>query len=224
MCLHRFARVGTAVGLLSLAVLGASAAKASGGPLVPPLDPFHAAVRAGRLGQVVGRAYEESLTPGGPDQPLGGVQVALVPFSAGLQDELDRLKERARTSMAAYRAAVPSIQRALEAYMEAVRAAGGADLLRTGVADAGGTFRFDRVPVGRWMLVARQSLLPRRVSSARQRQGQPGRDFVLGPAVTAHATVRIWRSLPDLSSEPATVVDLTDRNVWYTGVQEETAP
>jgi hypothetical protein len=192
-------------------------------PHVPQLDPFHEAARSGRIGQVVGRAYEEPRTPAGPDQPLAGVEVALVPFSEALQEEMDRVKEQARSSMAAYRGAVPRIQQVLEAYVKALREAGATDLLVAGVADAQGTFRFEKVPAGRWMLVARHSHPGRQVSVSRRQPIHASRTFVLSPAVTGHSVVRVWRGVLELGNEPATVA-LTDRNVWYTGVLEETAP
>ncbi len=218
------ASAGTAGWVVALMALMVSVARAWGSPQAPPLEPYHAGARSGRVSQVVGRIYEERRTPGGPDQPVSGVQVTLVPFSESLLIELDKAKEHGRASMAAYRRAAPRIQEILEAYLKALRDAGGTDLMRVSVADATGEFRFGEVPAGRWMLVARHSPPVVRVSKSRQGPVDPRGTFVSGPSITGSAIVHVWLALQDLSDERVVSVELTDRNLWYTGVVEETAP
>jgi hypothetical protein len=138
--------------------------------------------------------------------------------------ELDRRKELARSSMAAYREAGPGIEKLLGAYVKALGRAGADSLALSTEVASDGTFRFDAVPQGPWLLVARQSLPGRRVHASRRPRIDPRQPFVQGPIITSHSVVSFWLIPEEVRAGIPLTVELTDRNIWHTGVLEETSP
>jgi hypothetical protein len=199
-----------------LLLLGTVAAKAAG---PPPLDGYLAAAERGDAGAVAGRAYTERRTPDGPDTPIPNLAVALVPDSAALIAEVEEVKGHARDSMHAYRTAASQVTGALATYARAVYDVGGGGLAPVSLTGADGQFTFSGVPAGEWLLVATHEV------TAPIRPPKPRRDdtakFALPPSLVGYRTVTLWILPVTVTGRGTTTMDVTDRNVWFTGVIEE---
>lgn len=200
-------------GLLVAAVVGADAS------ILPPLDAYRLAVTRGELGSVTGRIYAERPRPSAPDTPLAGVAVTLVPHSEGLVAAVESVKANARNSMRDYRHAVTTMRDMREAYELALWNAGAAEFVRSEVTSTAGTFSITAVPAGRWLVLARRETADDR---SWRRPAVRERDvFLPGTELTGVRTVYLW--LVPVAVEAGRVVDveLTDRSVWFTGIEEE---
>lgn len=168
-------------------------------------------------GRLEGRAYEESRKPGVPHRPLQEVVVTLLPHSEALLQQLEAIRRGARESHDAFRAAMPRMLESQETHERAIRAAGGT-VVSTRVA-SDGSFVFDDLTAGTWILVARhEGIVPRdraHVSKSDRKM------YRLPPALESYRTVRLWLREVDVPAGVAgETVRLTDRNVWFTGVVE----
>src|SRR4030095_12271288 len=119
---------------------------------------YRAAAAAGSVGSVVGRGYEERRRPEGPDQPLAGAAVTLVPRSAEFLRKLEAVKETARNSVNDYRAAAPAIQRLKAAYEKELWESAAPDLVIGTVAGSDGRFSVESLPAGNWLLIVTRSV------------------------------------------------------------------
>lgn len=172
------------------------------------------------LGSVKGRAYEESRQRDAPDQPAAGTVVTVLPRSEAFLRELEEIKGRARTSIAAYRGSASAIRRARDAYERRLWEDGAADRVRATTVGADGTFTIDDLPLGAWLLVAiRSTVADTRAQPLAKRDAKR---FALGPRTVGYHTVSMWLVEFTISGGRAEVVELTDRNVWFTGVVEKT--
>jgi len=90
---------------------------------------YRAAAAAGAVGSVTGRVYEERRKPDGPDQPLAGAAVTLLPRSAQFLEKLEAAKRTSRNSMNDYRGAAPAIQTLKAAYEKELWESGAVDLV-----------------------------------------------------------------------------------------------
>lgn len=207
----RRAVVAAAVALLMLA--GRASA------LDVALAPYVEALRAGAVGGVEGRTFEERRRPQEPDRPLAGASVLLVPRSAELLETLEQLRARSRASVTAFTDAGPAILRARNAFELALWEAGASDLARTTAGDSEGRFQIAAVPAGAWVLVVTRTVrhqVPRQ-KVGRREQGP----FLLGPRVTGFHDVAVWLRELSVTRAETVVVELTDRNAWFNGVIEE---
>jgi hypothetical protein len=202
----------------SLLVL-ASIAAASGA--VVGVDAYRQAAAAGAVGTVAGHALEERRTAGGVERPLVGTVVTLVPHSPTLVARLEEIRARSRDSAKAYRASARAIRLAREAYEKEVWEAGAADLVRTSVVDAGGVFRLEDVPSGAWLLIATHSVS---IDKASPRATKRERE-TYAPALrlTGFNAVSIWVRAVTIFAGRVENVELLDRNVWFSGVEEQRA-
>jgi hypothetical protein len=203
------------IGALVALLLVVGAAEA----LDVPVESYRTASLTGVVGTVAGRIYEESRTPNGPVQPLGGTTVTLLPRSQALILELERLKEQSRRSSKDFIAAAPAMRKAQEAYERALLQAGAPDLSPRISVDADGAFRLTDVPAGAWLVVAWHSMpvdaaTPKR--SLRERQL-----YQLDKRVIGFQSVTVWLREVAVTRGETASLELTDRNEWFRGVIEE---
>ena len=181
--------------------------------------PYRTAAAAGAHGAVSGRAWQERRTPDGAEQPLGGTAVTLLPRSGALLARLEEIRARARDSETAYRTSATAIRRAREVYERELWNAGAADLVQTTVVDGTGAFSVADLPAGEWMLIATRSVFvdkPSPRSNPRERKTYLPRLRLIG-----YTAVSVWLRELTVAAGETRVVELSDRNVWFTGVEEE---
>lgn len=177
---------------------------------------------AGPLGAVSGRAREERRTPHGAEQPLAGTAVTLLPRSGVLLARLEEIRARARDSETLYRTSATSIRRAREAYEKELWNASAADLVRTTVVDGAGAFSVADLPAGEWMLVATRSVfVDKRAPAASPRERKT---FLPRPRLIGYNAVSVWLRELTVAAGQTRIVELSDRDVWFTGIEEERAP
>lgn len=205
----------TAALAAALLVVTASAALA----LDVDLKAYDDARRRGETATIAGRVYAERRRPNAPEVPLARAVVVALPRSEALLRRLDELRAHARDSATAYRDAATQMRVAREAYEREVWQAGAADLVRSTVVDADGRFELADLPAGRWMVWGTHS----EFVESRSPKGQPRERerFRLPPRLIGYYTERAWlREVETAPGAPATV-ELTDRNVWFSGVVED---
>ena len=183
------------------------------------LKGYTAAERAGAAVAVSGRAFAERRKPDGPETPLVGASVVAVPRSESLVRRLEQLREGARASAHAYRGAALLMQEARETYERELWDAGAPELVRNAVVDADGRFDLGQLPEGRWLILA---VWDRLVSAKGAKQDSRDRGTYLpAPRLTGYRSRLVWvREVVVSRADPA-ALELTDRNVWFTGVMEE---
>jgi hypothetical protein len=183
------------------------------------LAAYDEARRRGATGRLEGRLYAERPKPNAPDRPMAGATVVALPLSEDLVRRFQALRDGARDSANSYRDAASLMRQAREAYERELWEAGAAELVRTAVADGDGRFSFEDLPSGRWMLLASHGT-PMSVHSPKA-QARDRLRYRLPPRLVGYRAETIWlREVAVAPGAPASV-ELTDRNVWFTGVVEE---
>ena len=203
--------------LVALAVLVAVGSAAAGVDV--DLKPYAEAARTGAAAGVSGRAYAERPKPDAPDIPLAGASVVALPRSEALARRLEELRHGARSSAPAFRGAATLMQKARETYEQELWEAGAADLVKTAVADADGRFDLGPLPEGRWLILIAWEQF---VDTHAPRSGRKDREtYLRTPRLVGFRSRLMWlRDVAVSRAEPA-ALDLTDRNVWFTGVVED---
>ena len=205
---------GLAVGLMLAAALAAMA-----GDATTALAPYLRARDEGRTDAVSGEAFAEPRRPTGSPSPYGDVSVLLLPYSSDFEAELDRIRLGLRDSSLAYMEAVGRLRDARETYEQELLFAGGGELIRGEVSDAGGRFRFLEVPAGRWLMLAWRNT-PHQ-SSARRIPPRDQGTFVGNAVRTGYVAVEYWRQQLEVRPGEPINLRLNDRNIWATLVREE---
>lgn len=205
--------------VLAAALLFGSVAAASGADV--RVDAYRQAASAGAVGIVAGRAWEERRKPGGIEQPLVSTVVTLVPHSPALMARLEEIRTRSRDSVSAYRASARAIRLAREAYEKELWEVGAADLVRTSVVDATGNFKIQDLPRGAWLLIATRSVFVDR-ASPRVTKRERG-TYAPALRLMGFNAVSVWVRELTVSAGRTQEVELMDRNVWFTGLEEERA-
>jgi hypothetical protein len=185
------------------------------------LDRYRAARDRGAQGDVTGRVYDEPSRRNAPPRALAAAALVLLPLSAEHAAELDALKADARRSMERYRRTAAAVDSFLERYAAAVRSSGGADLIKRGSTDEEGTFRFERVPAGEWLLLARLEAPRQQVQRPRTVPRGPDQQFSGNLEHHGRTTVTYWWRVIDVRAGEAMTLELTDRNATLTAVREE---
>jgi hypothetical protein len=201
--------------LLAILLLAAGVAEA----LDVDLAPYREARRAGAVGQVAGRVLAEPTRPNVPGRPFVGTTVTLLPRSPSLLRTFESLKQGARDSVQAFRDAAPAMRKAREVYERELLEAGLPDLTPLLQVDADGTFRFEDVPAGAWVVLAWYSV-PNDVASARINP----KERALFPTLTrlrGFQSVVVWLREVSVAGGNTVSIELNDRNQWFHGVVEE---
>ena len=184
---------------------------------------YQAAARAGALGSVQGRAYEERRKPNAAEAPLDGTILLLLPRSETFLSTLDTIKQQARASLDRYRESAGAVRRAREAYETALLQRGGGDLARSLVVNPDGSFTVGEVPAGEWILVGAHTVFGKKAPLPNKEMARGSTDrFLPRTRLLSHSYVALWLQEVTVSPGGAATVELTDRNIWFTGVLEET--
>lgn len=217
--------------LTALAVVAATTALAQS--MDAPIDRYRGATGLDKLGTVRGRAFAERRTPSGSDSPLGGTVVTLAPRSDAWLSRLDTIKRSSRESVEAFRGAVPAVRRSWEAYEKALWEAGAGDLTQTVTVDGEGLFLFDKVPAGPWVLFASRSGYVNKTPQPRAAPGLPGgtprpppppSPFLPIDRLAGYYSITYWMREVVVAPGVVEAIELTDRNIWLTGVVESRQP
>lgn len=180
--------------------------------------PYLQSLSARAVGVVEGRVYEHRRQPHAPDLPLPGASIVLVPRSEALGLALEDLKRHARRTAGSYREAVTRMRHAKETFERELSQAGAADLVRPVSVDADGMFRAVDVPAGEWLLMGSHAEF---VSTSTARATTKEQEkYRMSPRVTGFEAVRLWMRAVMVVPGGRESVELTDRNVWFTGVAE----
>ena len=210
-------RFALALGLLALSVQPAQALDVLPGQ-------YRAAAAAGAVGSVTGRVYEERRKPDGPDQPLAGAAVTLLPRSAQFLEKLEAVKRTSRNSMNDYRAAAPAIQTLKAAYEKELWESGAVDLVMGTVVAPDGRFSVENLPAGDWLLlVTTSAATDTKVVEPKSSKKDRG-VYVPGTHLTGYQRLTIWLREITVSGGRAENVELIGRGAWFSGVVEERAP
>ena len=210
-------RFALTLGLLALSVQPAQALDVLPGQ-------YRAAAAAGAVGSVAGRVYEESRKPDGPDQPLAGAAVTLLPRSAQFLEKLEAVKRTSRNSMNDYRAAAPTIQTLKAAYEKELWESGAVDLVRGTVVAPDGRFSVENLPAGDWLVfVTTSAATDTKVVDPKSSKKERG-VYVPGTHLTGYQRLTIWLREITVSGGRAENLELIGRGAWFSGVVEERAP
>lgn len=214
----RLVLVGVALGLASTALAQSVDA---------PIDRYRDAAAQHELGGIRGRAFQERRKPTGPDTPLIGTAVALLPRSETWLLRLNAIKRGSRDSLDIYRDAAPAVRRAREAYEKRLLEAGAGDLPQGATVDADGRFALEGIPAGPWVLLAfRSSTYVRKIPQERPVAPDQWREraplpYLALDKLAGYFVVTYWLKELNVVGGGVEPVELTDRNVWFTGVAED---
>jgi hypothetical protein len=143
-----------------------------------------------------------------------------MPFSDSFVTELERIKGQSRESLRTYRAAALELRRREEAYERAVWEAGAADLVLSALVGPDGRASFGEVAAGPWLLWGRHQVWNPVAGKRPKRQEKEL--FALAPRLVGFWAVRYWMIPVTVRAGAVSAVELTDRDVWFSGVIEET--
>jgi hypothetical protein len=204
---------------LALAVAVAALAASAAAALDVRLEAYRNAASAGASGTLTGLVHQERRRPDGPDEPMAGVAVLLVPHSRGFLERLEEIRQGARDSAIAYRRAATSIRGVRDAYERALWEAGASDLARASASGADGRFTFEHLPAGEWILLAIRSEFVERASPRASRRDRS--TFAPRTRLVGYEAVSVWLREVSVAGRRRASVTLTDRDVWFSGVVEE---
>ncbi len=211
------------LGVVTVVMALAATALAQG--IDVPLERYRKAMSLGEVGTVRGRAFTERRKPSASDLPLAGTVVALLPRSDAWLVRLQAIKRGARDSVETYRDAAPAVRRSREAYEKSLWEAGAGDLPQTATVDTEGVFTLDNVPAGAWLLLASSSTYVNKTPPPRPGAppppAKPPSPFVASDKLLGYHVVTYWFRELTVVPGATEALELTDRNAWLTGVQEE---
>src|SRR5438093_8947779 len=185
-------------------------------------DSYRAAAASGSIGGVAGRIYEERKRPQGPDHPLAGAAVIVLPKSADVLRKLEEIKRVARNSADDYRAAGPSILAVRRAYEKEMWDSGAVDLVKATTVDPEGRFVVADLPAGDWILIATHSVkIDKHAAAGPAKQRGV---YSQKTHLTGFQQMTVWLREVTVSTGRSENLELTDRGAWFSGVVEERAP
>lgn len=187
------------------------------------LERYRDAVGARELGSVHGRVFHERRRPSAPDMPLTGTAVALLPHSEAWLLRLNAIKRGARDSLESYREAATGVRESRDAYEKTLLEAGAGDLSQGATVDADGRFTLDGIPAGPWILIAFRSTYVSKTPQERPGAERPPASptpFLAPDRLHGYHVVTYWLRELTVVAGAVEAIDLTDRNVWFTGVTE----
>lgn len=193
-----------------------------------PIERYREAVGFQQLGAVQGRAIHERRKPTGPDEPLAGTAVILLPRSDAWLLRMQDIKRGARDSADAYREAATLVRATREAYEKSLLEVGAGDLPQAVTVDAQGLFALENIPAGPWILFAyHQSYAKRTKRAPPQGPTRPEArpfPFLIPDRITGYYVITYWLRELTIAAGAVDDLDLTDRNAWFTGVSENRQP
>jgi hypothetical protein len=205
-----------------LAVAGALQAASGLLPLDVDVGRYLAAASSGAVGTVLGQAFQEGRRPGDSPSPVSDVAVRLVPYSDALVARLEHIRRGARADARSYRTSARALQAARRALERALSDAGAGELVRFTAVSPDGMFELERVPAGRWLLIAERAVfVPRAAPPPGKQERQM---FAPAPRLRGYYAVTVWLRDFSLEEGGAEMVQLTDRNAWMTAIEEEREP
>jgi hypothetical protein len=124
--------------------------------------------------------------------------------------------------MRTYVRSAPALEDAIAAHREGLesRAAGGA--VRQARSGPDGRFTLEAVPPGRWLLIVRAGAMVAVDGKAAKRKDRE--QFRVSPRLTGYRAVDVWLNVPAVEAGGDVEVELNDRNVWMTAIEEERTP
>jgi hypothetical protein len=170
------------------------------------------------VGVVTVSAYGDPPRPTSPAIPYPGVSALLLPYSAEVEGDLDRIKQHLRDSLKTYMEAATDVASVRAAHERALLWAGGGELIRGEVTDARGLTQFREVPAGAWFLLAWREEARSKPSRGSSRDAK-GFEGVRGSA--GYSVVSYWRLRLDVRAGKASDISLNDRNLWMTVIHED---
>jgi hypothetical protein len=189
------------------------------------VTPYLDAHDEGAFGAISGRVQDEVTTGNTGPRPRPSVTVLLVPFSGELASELEAARRDIRASMASYRETAARLDAIRERYETALRrVAGGAALIRRARTEPDGTFEFEEVPAGAWLVLARDEIERERLARPKRVLPMPAQQFSGNLEQHGHSTVTYWWERIEIVSGQAIAIDLTDRNARLTAIKEDLRP
>jgi len=184
------------------------------------IAPYLRAAADKEVGTVTASASGDARNPASPAVPYEGVSIMLLPYSPAVERQLDAIREHLRDSIKHYMDAAVDVSDARTAYERALLWAGGGELVRGAVSDAKGVATLPGVPSGEWLLIGwREQPQSGKPAKLRARETAGFRDI---PLSAGYALVTYWRMRVTVAANGVASVELNDRNVWMTGVKEET--
>ena len=178
------------------------------------------ATEPARIGTVTGTALVSGPRAASPPVPLAALEVLLVPRSEPILANLERIKRQSRDSMTGYRTAIPEIREVLETFVRDLKGSGDFLVVPRATVDDTGRFAIEDVPAGRWILLGRRSVYVDRASKDTRKETGT---YQTQRRLVGYERVTVWLQEVTVESGVGASVDLTDRNVWFEGVEEKTA-
>ncbi len=178
------------------------------------------ATEPARIGTVSGTALVSGPRAASPPVPLAALEVLLVPRSDTILANLERIKRQSRDSMTGYRTAIPEIREVLETFVRDLKGSGDFLVVPRATVDDTGRFAIEDVPAGRWILLGRRSVYVDRASKDTRKETGT---YQTQRRLVGYERVTVWLQEVTVESGVGASVDLTDRNVWFEGVEEKTA-
>lgn len=209
------------------AVLVGLAVSAGAQGVDAPLERYREAAGFQQLGVVLGRAYHERRKPTAADEPLSEVAVTLVPRSETWLFRLQAIKRESRDSVDAYREAAKLVRASRDAYEKRLLEAGAGDLAQAVTVDSEGSFSLEGIPAGPWILFAwHQTYVNKAPRTPRgpPRNTERRNPFLVPDKLAGYHVVTYWLRELTVTAGAPEVVELNDRNAWFTGVTENRQP
>jgi hypothetical protein len=208
--------------LTAALLLGAVSGTAAAADLADLVGAYLKAGKEQTPGVVAARAYQEGARPTAPPTPQPDISVALLPYSAALEADLDAVKAGLRDSVDAYTRAPGRVETVRVDHERALVAAGGGSLVRHEITDAQGSARFGDLPAGRWLLLAwRES---GHVGKKLKVNEKDARRYPDVPTNVTYSVVTYWKSRVTVGPAETVEVPITDRNAWMTAGRQESRP
>ena len=207
--------------LAALALASLGLAPASAEEVRELIAPYLRARDEGALGGLAAEAHGLPRRAAEPPAPYDGVAVLVLPYSAQVDAELEKVKTELRNSLKDYGTSAHKVTAIRAAYERVLLAAGGGELIRGEVSDSKGMLRLSGVPAGDWLVLAwREVFHPQRAPRVKRPDASRFPDV---PVALGHDVVSYWRARVSITAGETASIALTDRNVWMTAVRQETS-